>query len=43
MFDNCKKFEGKGIDKWDVSNIKHMSFTFDGCTLLKNKPSWYKE
>ena len=43
MFYNCEKFEGKGLEKWNVSNVKYMNYIFDGCTSLKNKPSWYKE
>ena len=43
MFCNCKKFEGKGLEKWNVSNVKFMQGMFDDCDSLKNKPSWYKE
>ena len=42
MFQDCKKFEGKGLENWDVSNVINMRDMFDGCTSLKNKPSWYK-
>ena len=43
MFQNCEKFEGKGLENWDVSNVINMRDMFDGCTSLKNKPSWYEE
>ena len=31
------------VSNWDVSNVTHMNDIFGKCTLLKNKPSWYKE
>ena len=43
MFYRCYKFTGKGLENWDVSNVTHMNDIFGKCTLLKNKPSWYKE
>ena len=36
MFENCETLtEIKGIENWDVSNVKYMSFMFDACKLLK--------
>ena len=43
MFYNCYGFKGKGLDNWDVSNVKDMGGIFDGCSLIENNPSWYKE
>ena len=43
MFYGCKKFTGKGLEDWEVTNLEDKTFTFDGCESLKNKPSWYKE
>ena len=43
MFANCISFEGKGLENWDISNVKYMNNMFGNCTSLKNKPSWYKE
>ena len=34
MFYNCIEFEGKGLEKWDVSNIVNMSGMFQGCRNL---------
>jgi len=34
MFDGCESFEGDGLDKWDVSNIKDFRKTFLRCTSL---------
>ena len=31
------------VSNWDVSNVINMRDMFDGCTSLKNKPTWYKE
>ena len=42
MFTKCENFEGKGLNNWNVSNVKSMSSMFDGCDFLKNKPNWYK-
>ena len=42
MFAYCKKFEGKGLEKWNVSKVEDMSDVFYRCDSLKNKPSWYK-
>lgn len=28
LFDNCKNYDGKGLEKWNVSNVKDMSFMF---------------
>ena len=43
MFEGCENFTGKGLENWNVSNVTHMNDIFGKCTLLKNKPSWYKE
>ena len=34
MFDGCKKFEGKGLENWDVSNVEISSFMFLKCENL---------
>ena len=43
MFKFCKNFTGEGLENWNISNETHMNDIFGKCTLLKNKPSWYKE
>ena len=43
MFKFCKNFTGEGLENWNISNVTHMNDIFGKCTLLKNKPSWYKE
>ena len=43
MFANFKRFEGKRLENWDISNVKNMQFMFYNCKSLKNKPAWYKE
>ena len=45
MFFKCENFEGKGLENWNVKKVKtgYMREMFDGCTLLKNKPKWYKK
>ena len=43
MFYNCKSFEGKGLENWDISNVKSMNYMFDDCTSLINTPTWYKK
>ena len=44
VFFNCEKFKGQNLENWDVKKIKpkDMVAIFNGCKLLKNKPSWYK-
>ena len=42
MFLDCKNFNCD-LSKWKLKNILDMSGMFDGCTLLKNKPRWYKK
>ena len=32
MFYCCKNFEGKGLENWDVSNVKDMHYMFFECT-----------
>ena len=34
MFYNCKSFEGKGLDKWDVSKTIWMNIMFYKCKNL---------
>ena len=34
IFYNCEKLKGKGLDKWDVSNIVNMRAMFEGCSNL---------
>lgn len=34
MFLGCENFEGKGVDKWDVSRVKSMSGTFESCLFF---------
>ena len=41
MFQNCENFNCD-LSKWDVNNVNIYKM-FKGCTLLKNKPNWYKE
>ena len=31
MFAGCKNFKGKGLENWDVSNVKEMISMFNGC------------
>ena len=31
MFKRCKKFTGKGLENWNITNIKTMSFMFYDC------------
>ena len=44
-FKNCLKFTGKGLENWDISNVRKASIVsmLDGCDSLKNKPAWYKK
>ena len=44
VFFNCEKFKGQNLENWNVKKTKpkDMVGIFDGCKLLKNKPSWYK-
>ena len=32
MFQNCEKFEGKGLENWDVGNVKYTKYMFFECT-----------
>ena len=41
MFNYCRKFTGKGLEKWNISDSTDINGMFNGCILLKNKPSWY--
>ena len=43
MFKFCKNFTGEGLENWNISNVTYMNDIFGKCTLLKNKPSWYKK
>jgi len=41
MFDECKSFEGKGLDKWKPQNIVKTKCMFKQCVKLKcNLDSW---
>ena len=31
VFEGCKKFTGKGLDNWNVSNVKYIKFMFSDC------------
>ena len=31
MFNRCGNFKGKGLENWNVSNVKTMEFMFVGC------------
>lgn len=46
LFYRCYKFEGKGLEKWNISHIS-LKYGFDrmfnACKSMKNKPSWYKK
>lgn len=35
MFAVCPKFEGKGLSKWDVSNIEQFEYMFANCKAFK--------
>ena len=41
MFNQCKAFEGKGLEQWNVSNVEHFREMFVGCSKV-TIPSWYK-
>ena len=34
MFSNCYKFEGKGLENWNVENITDATYMFCGCEKL---------
>ena len=40
MFRGCKKFKGKGLDKWNPVNLKVIREMFDNCDM-KDKPKWF--
>ena len=40
MFRGCKKFKGKGLDKWNPVNLKVIRVMFDNCDI-KDKPKWF--
>ena len=40
MFNLAESFN-QPLDKWDVSNVKDMSYMFEG-TKLKSLPEWVK-
>ena len=40
MFRGCKKFKGKGLDKWNPVNLKVIRVMFDNCDM-KDKPKWF--
>ena len=37
MFQNCENFEGKGLENWDVSNVKYMDKMFSYCVNFTGK------
>ena len=41
MFSGCIRFQGKGLEKWNVSNVTNMSNVFSECSVLNsNLSSW---
>nr|DAY37621.1 MAG TPA: protein of unknown function DUF285 [Caudoviricetes sp.] len=36
MFSECKKFEGKGIENWNVSNVVDMRWMFGACSKFRS-------
>ena len=40
MFRGCKKFKGKGLDKWNPVNLKIIRAMFNDCDI-KDKPKWF--
>ena len=42
-FYGCRKFTGQGLENWNPKKCKNFIYTFEKCTSLKNKPSWYKK
>ena len=41
MFQYCDKFEGKGLENWDVKDETNIYNMFVGCNLIKKQPDWY--
>jgi hypothetical protein len=35
MFEDCPKFEGKGLEKWDISSCTNFTATFKNCHNLE--------
>ena len=36
MFEECNKFEGKGLENWDVSNVTNMENLLVDCYVLNS-------
>lgn len=44
LFMQCLRFEGKGLENWDVSNVEDMTYMFQGCKVFKGDLSnWNTE
>ena len=43
MFEECKNFEGKGLNNWDVSNVYNMGNMFYRSGIVENLSSWNVE
>ena len=41
MFFNCYKFEGKGLENWNVSKKTNTKSMLNGCKSIKTMPSWW--
>ena len=37
MFENCIRFEGKGLETWDVSRVENISRMFNNCEIFDGK------
>ncbi|MEM4221765.1 MAG: BspA family leucine-rich repeat surface protein [Thermoplasmata archaeon] len=41
MFENCKDFKGKGLEFWNLKNLRKANYMFEGCTNLDiNVSNW---
>jgi surface protein len=41
MFSGCRMFDGRGLDKWNTSNVTDMSAMFGGCQWFNaNLGNW---
>ena len=41
LFYKCEKFEGNGLENWNVSSDTVLYSMFMDCSSLKNRPDWY--